>query len=152
MQNTNTFWGEVKLPCDWDRPVGCRWHIAFGRMVHYRQKIWNIFHFIEFFIFCGACRAFPYLIYIPTSIYNFGGVISHSIAKWTAKVQKQLFWYFFLVRRWLEFLLSHCQIASYLFVCLLARLCKVSLFIYHIVWCDRQGISIVRTSQRRTLG
>ena len=39
----------------------------------------------------------------------------------------------------------------YLFVCLFEILCTILLFIYHIVWCDRQGISIVGTSHTRTL-
>ena len=65
-----------------------------------------------FFLFYGAYRVFLYLIYIPTSRYYFWGVNSHSISKWTAKVQKQLFWSFFFIRRWLEFLLFHCQIAA----------------------------------------
>ena len=53
-----------------------------------------------------------YLIYIPTSRYCFWGVYSHSIAKLTVKVQKQLFRSLFFIRRWLEFLLSHCQIVA----------------------------------------
>ena len=78
--------------------------------IHYRQKIWNIFHFSDFVVFCEVCWVYLYLIDIPTNRYNFWGVNSHSLTKWTAKVQKQLFWSFFFIRRWLEFLLSHCQI------------------------------------------
>ena len=80
--------------------------------IHYRQKIWNNFHLSDFLVFCGVCRVFLYLIYIPRSRYYFGEVNLHSIAEWTAKVQKQLFLSFFFSRHWLEFLLCHCQIAG----------------------------------------
>ena len=82
------------------------------QQLHYWQKIWNIFHYSDFFLFCGVSMVIRYLIYIPTSRYYFWGVNSHSIAKWTAKVQKQLFWSFYFIRRWLEFLLFYCQIAA----------------------------------------
>ena len=32
-------------------------------------------------VFCGVCKVFLYLIYIPTSRYYFWGVNSHPIAK-----------------------------------------------------------------------
>ena len=48
-------------------------------------KIWNIFHFSDFLAFCGVFRVIPYLIYIPTSRYYFGGVNSHSIGKMNRK-------------------------------------------------------------------
>ena len=80
--------------------------------IHYRQKIWNNFHSSDFLKFCEVCEVYLYLTYIPTSRYYFWGVNSHSIAKWTAKVKKQLFCSFFFIRRWLEFLSSHCQIAA----------------------------------------
>ena len=56
--------------------------------IHYRQKIWNIFSYQRSFVFCGVCKVFIYLINIPTIIYYVWGVNSHSIGKWTAKVQK----------------------------------------------------------------
>ena len=84
----------------------------YGKQLHYRQKIWNNFHFTDFFVFCGVSRVYFYLIYIPTSRYYFWGVYSHSIAKLIAKVQKQLFWAFFFIRRCLVFWLSHWQIAA----------------------------------------
>ena len=37
-------------------------------------------------------------------------------------------------------------------MCLLAISCTISLFIYHLVWCDRQGVSIVWTSHRGRWG
>ena len=35
-------------------------------------------------------------------------------------------------------------------MCLLEILCTISLFIYHLVWCDRQRISIMGLPHRRT--
>ena len=72
----------------------------------------DYFSLKRFFLFCGVCRVYLYLVHIPTRRYYFWGLNSQSIAKWTAKVQKQLFWSFFFIGRWLEFLLSHCQIAA----------------------------------------
>ena len=80
--------------------------------IHYRQQILNIFHFNDFLFICGVCRVYLYLVYIATSRYYFWGNNSKSIAKWTAKVQKQLFWSFLFIRHWLESLLHHCQIAA----------------------------------------
>ena len=51
-------------------------------------KYMEYFLFQRFFVFCGVCKVFIYLIYIPTNRYYFWGVNSHSIAKWTANVQK----------------------------------------------------------------
>ena len=51
------------------------------REIHYRQKIWNIFYFIDFLHFCGVCRVFLYLKYILTSRYYFWGVNLHLTAK-----------------------------------------------------------------------
>ena len=59
-----------------------------GHLYTLPAKIWNIFSFQRFFVFCGVCKVFIYLIYIPISIYYFLGVNSHSIVKWTAKVKK----------------------------------------------------------------
>ena len=79
---------------------------------------------------------------------QFRGVNSHSIAKWTAKVQKQWFWSFCFIRRWLELLFSlYCQIAA-ICVCL----SDILYTIIYLVWCDRQWISIVGTSHRGMLG
>ena len=41
--------------------------------IHYRQKIWNIFYLSHFLHFCGVCRVYLYLKYIPTSRYYFLG-------------------------------------------------------------------------------
>ena len=51
-------------------------------------KNMEYFSFQRIFVFCGVCKVFIYLNYIPTHIYYFWGVNSHSIAKWTANVQK----------------------------------------------------------------
>ena len=55
------------------------------------------FSYQRIFLFCGVCRVFIYLINIPTIRYYVWGVNSHSIGKWTAKVQKWLFWSFFFI-------------------------------------------------------
>ena len=81
---------------------------------------------------------------------TFGGVNFRLAAKWSAKVQKQLFRYFFSIRLWLEFLLSLCRLLPYPFVCCIEILCIISLFIYHLFWCGQQGISVVSASHRRT--
>ena len=90
------------------------WSQSSGRVhIHTTGKKYGIY-FISaiFFLFCGVCRVYLYLVYIPTSRYYFLEVNSQSIAKWTANVQEQLFWSFFFIRRCLECLLSHCQIAA----------------------------------------
>ena len=46
-------------------------------IIHYRKKILNIIHFSDFFIFCGMCRLYFYLTYIPTNRYWLWGVNSH---------------------------------------------------------------------------
>ena len=127
-------------------------YLCNSRNIHYRQKLWNIFQFSNFCVFYGVCRVFLYLICISTSRCYFWEVNSHSIAKWTAKVQEQLLWSYFFIRRWLEFLLSHCQIAAISVRAFLEISCTISLLIYHLAWCDRQGTSIVVISHRRTDG
>ena len=51
---------------------------------------------------------------------TFRGVKYHLTAKWSAKVRKQLFVFFFSIRLWLESLLSLCQIAA-ISICVLYR-------------------------------
>ena len=121
-----------------------------SRMIHYRQTIWIFFSFQRFFLFCGVCRVYLYLVYIPTSRYYFLGINSQPIAKWTTKVKKK-FGPFSLLDAGSNSCCLIVRLLTYLFVCLLEILCTITLFIYHLVWCDRQGISIVGTSHRRTL-
>ena len=108
------------------------------------------FSFQRFFVFCGVCRVNLCLVYIPTSRYYFWRVNSQSIAKSTTKVQNNYFGPFSLLDAgYISCLIV--RLLPYLFVCLLEILCTILLFIYHLVWCDRQGISIVGTSHRRAL-
>ena len=51
-------------------------------------KNMEYFSFQRIFVFWGVCKVFIGVIYIPTNKYYFWGLNSHSIAKWTAKVQK----------------------------------------------------------------
>ena len=81
-------------------------------LLHYRQKIWNIFYFSDFLHFCGVCRAFLYLRYISTSKYYFWGSWFALNSKMKHDGSKIIISVFFSIRSWLEFLLSLCQIAA----------------------------------------
>ena len=81
--------------------------------IHYRQKIWNIFYFIDDFLqFCGMCMVFQNFKYIPTSRYYFGGNLLALNSKINRKGSKTIISVFFSIRLWLEFLLSLYQIAA----------------------------------------
>ena len=115
-------------------------------------KIWNIFSFQRFFVFCGVCKLFIYLINIPTSRYYFGGVNSHPIVKWTTPVKNDYYDPF----SWLDAGQNSnslmVRLLPHLFVCFIGISCTLSLFIYHLVWCDRHGISTVGPRHKRTPG
>ena len=115
-------------------------------------KLLEYFSFQWFFVFCWVCKVFIYLIYIHTNRYYFWGVNSYSMAKWTAKVQKSLFWSFILFDDGENYYYLIVILLPYLFVCLLEILSTISLFIYHLVWCDLQGINTMGTPHRRTPG
>ena len=69
------------------------------------------FSFRPFFYFVGCVGYFLIDLHSCKQMLLLGSYW-HSISKWTTKVQKQLFWSFFYIRRWLEFLLCHCHIAA----------------------------------------
>ena len=75
-------------------------------------KKWNIFYFSDYLHFCGVCRVFLYLKYIPTSRYYFGGSYLALNSKMKHKGSKTIISVFFSIRLWLEFLLSLCQFAG----------------------------------------
>ena len=64
--------------------------------VHYRQKLWNIFHFSGFLHFCGSWRVFLCLKYIPTGRYYFFGSLFPVNSKMNGKVRKLWIWHFFV--------------------------------------------------------
>ena len=76
------------------------------------KKICNIFCIIDFLHFCGLCRVFLYLRYIPTSRYYFWGSWLALNSKMMRKGSKTIISVFFSIRLWLEFLLSLYQIAA----------------------------------------
>ena len=127
-------------------------HVNIYILIHYRQKIWNIFYFSDFLHFCGMCRVFLYLKYIPPNRYYFWGANKHLAAKGSAKVQKQLFRYFSQS----DYCKNSCwplvSLLPYPFVCCIEILCTIPLFIYCLFWCGQPGISVVGASHTRAWG
>ena len=81
---------------------------------------------------------------------TFGGVNFHLTAKWSAKVQKQLFWYFFQLNYGKNTCCSFARLLSYPFVCCIEILLTIPVFIYPLIWYGQQEISVVGASHRRT--
>ena len=64
----------VPMTCKTPAPLPESDHITPGSGdIHYRQKIWNIFYFSDFFHFWGVCRVFLNVKYISTNRYYFWG-------------------------------------------------------------------------------
>ena len=81
-------------------------------LIHYRQKIWNIFYVSDFLHFCAVYRAFLYSRYISTSKYYFWGSWFALNSKMKRDGSKTIVSVYFSIRLWLEFLLSLRQIAA----------------------------------------
>ena len=120
--------------------------------IHYRQKLWNIFHFGDFLHFCGAWRVFLSLKCIPKSRYYFLGDNGQLTAKWTAKGENYDFGLFSV----LDFVYNSCRLIvwclPYPIVCCFEIGHTIPLFICCLLLCDHQEISVVGALRSRKFG
>ena len=80
---------------------------------------------------------------------TFGGVNFHLTAKWSTKVQKQLFRYFSQLNYGLNSCCPFARLLPYPFVCCIEILLTLPVFIYRLILCGQQKISVVGASHRR---
>ena len=83
--------------------------VSTGTYIHYRQKIWNIFHISEVLYFVGCVRyLFIWLTFLQSDI-TFGELIHTQLENEPRRFKNNYFGPFSLLES-LEFLLSNCHI------------------------------------------
>ena len=102
-----------------------------GKIVHYRQKIWNIFYFSDFFCIPWGVQGISLFYLHSYKQILFSGVKPLSKAK--QRFKNNYFGPFSLSDDGWNSCCLIVRLLPYLFVCLLEILCTILFYIYHLV-------------------